>query len=65
MNQKHFSKKSVFSKVLLAILIALIAFAVYAFSTARAKNDWDVEFPLANAHISWQQTFYGIPEVRP
>ena len=64
-HQKNYSTPKAISIVLRVILIALIAFAIYAFSTARACKSWDVEYPMANAHISWQQTFYGIPVVRP
>lgn len=48
--------------ILLAALAALtIAHAVTVMAAAEARrNSWepDCEFPMANANISWEQTFY-------
>jgi len=38
------------------ILIGLIIFAAYTFSTAQAKKTWDAEYPMTNQHIEWRQT---------
>ena len=64
-HQKNYITPKAISIALRVILIALIAFAIYAFSTAKACKTWDVEYPMANAHVSWLQTFYCVPEVRP
>ena len=61
MNRNHYIKKSVISKVLIVILFIVIAFAVYAVTTASAGKTWDAEYPMANARISWQQTFHAGP----
>ena len=40
------------------IMAALIALAVWAFSSAEEKT-WDTCHPMANVNVSWQQTFHG------
>ena len=60
-NQKNCNTNKAVSIALRVILLALIAFAVWAFSTASAGKDWDVEYPMANAHIDWEQSFYPGP----
>ena len=45
--------------IALGIIAALfIALAVWAFSNAEEKT-WDTCHPMANVHVSWQQTFHG------
>ena len=46
--------------MLIVILIALVGFAVWAFSSAYAgKTPWDVEYPMVNVHIDWLPTFHA------
>lgn len=45
--------------ILAMALAVVIAFTIYAASTATAGKKWDVEYPMANGTISWQQTFYA------
>ena len=51
MSRKHFY---IAMGIILAVMAALL---VWAFS-AEAEKTWDVECPMANTKISWQQTFY-------
>ena len=47
--------------ILIMVLAALtIAHAVTVLAAAERRIRWepDVEYPMANAHISWEQTFY-------
>lgn len=47
--------------ILIMVLAALtIAHAVTVLATAERRTRWepDVVYPMANAHISWEQTFY-------
>ena len=41
---------------LLTVIIALVALNLSDIGRQRAC---DIEIPMANAHISWQQTFYS------
>ena len=42
------------SMTLRIVLIALIAFAVYAFATTYAEKTWDTEYPMTNQKIVWR-----------
>lgn len=53
------SRKS-FIIVLGIIAVAIAAILVWAFS-AEAEKTWDVECPMANTNISWEQTYYPGP----
>lgn len=47
--------------ILIMVLAALtIAHAVTVLAAAERRTRWkpDVVYPMANAHISWEQTFY-------
>lgn len=47
--------------ILIMVLAALtVAHAVTVLAAAERRNRWepDCEYPMANAHISWEQTFY-------
>ena len=59
--------KKVISAMLRIILIALIAFVVCTFFNVQAeKTAWDVEYPMANAKVTWQQSYHsGGWEVNP
>ena len=41
--------------VLLSVITGLIALNL---SDIGRQKTWDIEIPMANAHVSWQQTFY-------
>ena len=48
--------------ILLCVLATVtIIHGVMVLEKADARNRWepDCEFPMANANISWDQTFYG------
>ena len=64
MVHKEYSKKITACIAILVILSMIAAFAVFE-SRREPKPAWDTEFPIANAQVSWDQTFYGGPEVKP
>lgn len=44
------------------MLIALMILAgtiLLNLSDIGRQKTWDIEIPMANAHVSWQQTFYS------
>ena len=44
--------------ILLTVIIALVALNL---SGIGKRKTWDVEIPMANAHVNWEQTFYKAP----
>ena len=42
--------------VLVPVLVALVALNL---SDIGKRKTWDVEIPMANAHVTWMQTYYG------
>lgn len=44
--------------VLAVIASAILTAAVWLSGCAEARKSWDVEYPFANAKISWEQTYY-------
>ena len=54
MSRKHFY---IAMGIILAVITALL---VWAFS-AEAEKTWDVECPMVNTQVTWQQTFYPGP----
>ena len=42
--------------ILLTVIIALVALNL---SDIGKQKTWDVEIPMANAHVSWLQTHSG------
>lgn len=54
------SEKIVFTVVCAIILLALVALCVLTIVGVFDKAIWepDISFPIANANISWSQTFY-------
>ena len=44
--------------LLTVIIIAGVCWALETAEAARVRWEPDCEFPMANAHISWEQTFY-------
>lgn len=63
MNQTQYSTKGKKSKVWILILaMAVIALAIYAAWTeagAEGRREPDAVYPMANASISWSQTFHA------
>ena len=61
---KHYStidhERKVFAAVMIVILLALITLFVLEVCGVFDGQVWKpvTEFPLANANISWEQTFY-------
>ena len=58
---KYNTKASYRARKLLLILMAVILIigVVATILEARSEQTWDAEFPMANAHVSWEQTFRG------
>ena len=48
-------------KLALAALAALIlaAAAILVYEARQVKPAWDESYPIVNANISWDQTYYG------
>ena len=42
--------------VLLTVIIALVSLNL---SDIGRQTTWDIEIPMANAHVSWIQTYYS------
>ena len=42
--------------VLLTVIVALVALNL---SDIGKRKTWDVEIPMANAHVTWLQTYFG------
>ena len=54
------NERKAFGIVLLIVLVAVVALAVMEFCGVFDKPaEPDVTYPMANANISWDQTFYG------
>lgn len=51
-------KRKVIAAVSLIILIMAVA-AVLIFEARNTKPAWDDSYPIVNANISWDQTYYG------
>lgn len=53
-------EKKVFTVVWVIILLALIVLCVLTITGVFDKAIWepDISFPIANANISWEQTFF-------
>lgn len=53
-------EKKVFTVVWVIILLALIVLCVLTITGVFDKAIWepDISFPIANANISWEQTFH-------
>ena len=45
--------------ITLSILAAAIGAMVCAITGSTNRQDWDVSYGMANAHISWQQTYHA------
>lgn len=64
-HHRHYSTEQKISIALRLILLAVVAFAVWAVSNALAVKTWDVEYPMTNARVQWTGAGYnGALEVR-
>ena len=66
-NTKRHSQTRGRTILMVVLAVITIANAVFLLNRAEeARNRWepDCEYPMANAHISWEQTFYpgGVEE---
>ena len=54
-------ERKAFAVVMALIVLALIALLVLEVCGVFEESPWQpvTEFPMANAHITWSQTFYG------
>jgi hypothetical protein len=58
-SHRHYSREQKISIALRLILLAVVAFAVWAVSDALAVKDWDVEYPMTNTRIRWTGAGYN------
>ena len=51
------------TRIFAVIAVILVTAALIALDGAvlakEAPENWDVSYPMANAHVSWEQTFFG------
>lgn len=53
------TKRATLPAVVMCVMIALVAvLAALNLSDIGKKKTWDVEIPMANAHVAWQQTYF-------
>ena len=59
-NTKTSAKTRAKAILIVAMMVLTIIHGVTVLEKAAARVRWepDCEFPMANAHISWEQTFY-------
>lgn len=61
---KHYTtaekERKVFAAVMLALLVIIVIWGVLEACGIMQKVDWPatVEYPMANANVSWEQTFH-------
>ena len=54
------TKRATMPAVVMCVMILLVAvLAALNMSDIGKKKTWDREFPMANAHVDWQQTYYS------
>ena len=64
-NHRHYNtiptERKVFAIIMAVFLLAVIAVGVLALFGVFDKPAWepDVYYPMANAKVSWEQTFYA------
>jgi len=60
MNYTTKAHKTARFAITLAVLVSVIAGLIALnMSDIGIENAWDAEFPMANAHITWEQTFHA------
>ena len=60
-NTREMKKTRARAILLCALAVLTIIHGVIVLERADARTGWepDVVYPMTNAHISWEQTFYG------
>ena len=64
-NRKHYTtaekERKAFATALIAILAVFVVWAVLTLCGVFEKPTWepDVSYPMANANVGWNQTFYA------
>ena len=59
--RKHFST-ILWERIVLIILVAILSgFIGWLIGNGNAEPAWDTEFPMVNAKVSWENTYYPGP----
>lgn len=53
------TKRRTIPPLMALLIMVVIALTVLNLSDIGKQKDWDIEIPMANAHVSWLQTYYG------
>ena len=64
MFRKEYSTKTVGKSRIIALIALMVVMAalIIADGVVMAREtpaNWDVSHPMVNAHVSWEQTYYG------
>ena len=54
-------ERKVFAVMMGLVLLIIIVWGALELGEAKSEQGWqpDVVYPMANAHISWEQTYHG------
>lgn len=52
-------QKQMKALIILAAVILMACAGVWFITAQGGETAWDAEFPMPNAHISWEQTYYS------
>ena len=52
-------RKTMPAVVMCAMILLVTVLAVLNLSDVGKKTTWDIEIPMANAHVTWQQTHHA------
>ena len=53
------TKRKTVPAVIAGLLTVIIALAALNLSDIGKKTTWDIEIPMANANVTWQQTHHA------
>ena len=53
------TKRKTVPAVIAGLLTVIIALVALNLSDIGRRKTWDIEIPMANAHVSWQQTHHA------
>ena len=53
------TKRKTVPAVIAGLLTVIIALVALNLSDIGKRKTWDIEIPMANAHVSWQQTHHA------
>lgn len=53
------TKRRTIPALMAVLIVVVIALAALNLSDIGKQKTWDVEIPMANAQVSWLQTYYG------